>query len=150
MPAPVHSVTPHLVVADGAAAMDFYKRAFGAVERFRVPTADGKRMMHGEIMVGDTVVMLMDESPSMSCKSPNSLGGSPVFMYLYVPNVDAVYRQAVAAGAVGTMPPADMFWGDRFGEVTDPFGHKWQIATHLRDPSPAEMAAGAAAMGQPS
>ena len=150
MPAPFRSVTPHIVVADGAVAIDFYKRAFGAVERFRMPTADGKRLMHAEIMVGDSVIMLMDESPSMDCKSPKILGGTTVYMYLYVPDVDAAYRQAVAAGAEGTMPPADMFWGDRFGQVTDPFGHKWQIATHLRDPGPAEIAAGAAAMGRQS
>ena len=150
MPAPFRSVTPHIVVADGAVAIDFYKRAFGAVERFRMPTADGKRLMHAEIIVGDSVIMLMDESPAMDCKSPKILGGTTVYMYLYVPDVDAAYRQAVAAGAEGTMPPADMFWGDRFSQVTDPFGHKWQIATHLRDPSPAELAAGAAAMGQQS
>jgi uncharacterized glyoxalase superfamily protein PhnB len=93
--------------------------------------------------------MLAEESPGSSCKSPTSLGGSPVSIHLYVPDADAVYRQAVAVGASGRMPPTDMFWGDRFGQIADPFGHVWSIATHLRDPSPAEIAAGAAAMGQP-
>jgi uncharacterized glyoxalase superfamily protein PhnB len=149
MAAPFRSVTPHIVVRDAPTAIDFYKRAFGAVERFRMPSPDGKHVMHAEIMIGDTVVMMAEESPGNPCKSPLSLGGTPVSLHLYVPNADAVFSQAVAAGATGTMPPQDMFWGDRFGQVTDPFGHKWSIATHMRDPSPAEMAAGAAAMGQP-
>jgi uncharacterized glyoxalase superfamily protein PhnB len=148
MAAPFRSVTPHIVVGDAAAAIDFYQRAFGAVERFRLPAADGKHVMHAEIMIGDTVVMMAEETPDYPSKSPLSLGGSPVSLHLYVPNTDAVYSRALAAGATGTMPPQDMFWGDRFSQVTDPFGHKWSIATHMRDPSPAEMAAGAAAMGQ--
>ena len=150
MPAPFRSVTPYLIVDGGAAAIDFYKKAFGAIERFRIPAADGKTLGHAEIMVGDSVVMLCDESVAMNCKSPRSLGGTSTFIHLYVPNVDAAYSRAVAAGAEGSMPPADMFWGDRFSQVTDPFGHRWSLATHLHDPSPAEIAAGMAAMGKSS
>ncbi len=148
MPPPFRSVTPHIVVKDSAAAIDFYKNAFGATERFRMPNPNGKGIMHAEIMIGDSVIMMTEEMVERGCHSPISLKGTPVSLMIYVEDADGAYEQAVAAGAEGRMPPQDMFWGDRFGQVSDPFGHLWSIATHLRDPSPAEIEAGAAAFGQ--
>lgn len=148
MPPPFRSVTPHIVVKDSAAAIDFYKKAFGAAERLRVPGPNGRGLMHAEIMVGDCVIMLAEEMAERGCHSPISLNGTPVSLMLYVEDADAAYEQALAAGAESVMPPQDMFWGDRFSQVSDPFGHRWSIATHVRDPSPEEMTAGAAAFGQ--
>ena len=133
-------VTPHLVVPDSGAAIEFYKSAFGAQEMFRMPTPDGSKIMHAQITIDGAPVMLADEFPGMGCQSPGALGGTPVTMHLYVADVDKVFEQAVAAGATAAMPPADMFWGDRYGRVTDPFGHSWSIATHIKDPTPEEMA----------
>ncbi len=116
-------VTPHLVVSDSAAAIEFYKNAFGAQELFRMPTPDGKRIMHAQIMIDGAAVMLTDEFPEMGCQSPSTLGGTPVTVHLYVSDMDKVFEQAVSAGATATMPPTDMFWGDRYGRVEDPFGH---------------------------
>ncbi len=143
VPPDFHSVTPHLVVSDAAAAIDFYKAAFGAEERFRMPAPDGARLLHAEIRIGDSPVMLASEFPEFGSKGPKALGGSPVALHLYVADVDAAYDRAVTAGATTTMPPADMFWGDRYGRVTDPFGHVWALASHLRDIPPEEMAAAA-------
>lgn len=148
MPPPFRSVTPHIVVKGSAAAIDFYKKAFGAVERFRIPNPDGNGLMHAEIMIGDSVIMLGEEMAEFGYHSPLSLNGSAVTLMLYVEDTDAAYKQALAAGAESAMPPQDMFWGDRYGQVIDPFGHRWAIATHLRDPSPEEIAAGAAAFGK--
>ena len=143
IPPGYHSVTPYLVVSDGAAAIEFYKAAFGAVEHFRMPTPDGERILHAQIQIGDSPVMLAQEIQEFGSKGPNALGGSSVAMHLYVEDVDAAYDKAVKAGAEATMPPADMFWGDRYGRLTDPFGHVWSLATHVRDVTPEEMAEGA-------
>ena len=143
-----HTVTPHLVVRDAAKAIEFYKNAFGAKEAFRMPGPDGK-LMHAEIQIGDSMVMLADEFPEYGTKSPQALGGSPVNILLYVENADKVFQQAVAAGATVTMPLADQFWGDRYGKLADPFSHQWSVATHIEDVAPEEMAKRAAkAMGQ--
>jgi len=149
-PPPFRSVTPHILVKDGFAAIDFYKKAFGAVERFRVPNPDGNGLMHAQIMVGDSVVMLSEEMIKGGYHSPTSLSGTTVMLMLYVEDTDAAYEQALAAGAESLSLPQDMFWGDRYGQVIDPFGHRWAIATHLRDPSRAEIDAGAAAFMQDS
>lgn len=138
IPEGMHTVTPHLVCAGAASAIEFYKKAFGAVELHRIPGPDGK-LMHAAIRIGDSVVMLVDENPQWGAKGPKTLNGSPVTIHLYVENADAVYDQAIVAGASGTMPVADTFWGDRYGMVVDPFGHNWSIATHVRDVSPEEM-----------
>ncbi len=132
-----HSVTPHLVVRGAAAAIEFYKKAFGATEVMRMTMPDGKAVGHAEIKIGDSLIMIADEFPQ--CQSPQALGGSPVTLGLYVEDCDAVFQRAVAAGAQVRMPPADMFWGDRYGQVTDPFGHIWSIATHKEDVAPEEM-----------
>jgi len=149
-PVPVgyHTVTPHLVVRDGNKAIDFYKAAFGAKELMRMP-GPGGAIMHAELKVGDSRIMLADEWPQ-GPKSASSLGGSPVVVSLYVTNADAVYERAVKAGAKVLMPLGDAFWGDRYGQVQDPFGHIWSVATHKEDVTPKEMARRAAAfMAQP-
>ena len=135
-PAGYHTVTPYLVVDDGARAIEFYKKAFGATETVRMAGPDGK-IGHAEFKIGDSFVMLSDEM--MGNRSAKALGGSPVGIFLYVDDVDAVFKQAVDAGGTSEMPPADMFLGDRFGRLTDPFGHKWSLATHIEDVSPEEM-----------
>ena len=133
-----HTVTPHLIVNDGAAALEFYKKAFGAVELFRMTRPDG-RIGHAEIKIGDSPVMLADEHPEMGALSPQSVGGSPVSIYLYVADVDAIFNQAVAAGASVVRPLQNQFYGDRTGGVKDPFGYQWYIATHVEDVSPEEL-----------
>jgi uncharacterized glyoxalase superfamily protein PhnB len=138
IPSGMHSLTPHLVCADAAAAMEFYKAAFGAVELVRLPGPSGK-LMHGSVRIGDSVLMLVDEVPEWGTLGPKSLKGSPVTVHLYVTDVDAAVARAVAAGAKVTMPVADMFWGDRYGTLEDPFGHRWSVATHVRDTTPEEM-----------
>ncbi|MES2692822.1 MAG: VOC family protein [Verrucomicrobiota bacterium] len=135
----MHTVTPHLVCAGAADAIEFYKKAFGATEVARMPTPDGK-LMHGSVMIGDSMVMLVDEFPEMGCLGPKARNGSSVTIHLSVPNVDEFYAQAVKAGAIARMPVQDMFWGDRYGQVEDPFGHSWSIATHVKDLTPAEIA----------
>jgi PhnB protein len=132
-----HTVTASLTLKDGAAAIDFYQRAFGAREIMRVASPDGK-IMHAEIQVGDSRIMLADEYPGMGCGSPVSAGHATSSLYLYVPDVDAAFARAVGAGAKVVMPVTDMFWGDRFAAVDDPSGHRWGLATHVEDPSPAE------------
>jgi len=134
----LHTVTPHLVCAGAADAIEFYKKAFSAEEVRRIPTEDGK-IMHAAVRIGDSMVMLVDEMPDWQCLGPNARGGTSVTIHLQVPNVDELFAQAVEAGATAKMPPADMFWGDRYGLVVDPFGHAWSIATHTRDVSPEEM-----------
>lgn len=140
----VHTVTPHLVCAGAAEAIDFYRRAFGAEEIMRLP-GPGGLLAHAAVRIGDSMVMLMDEFPDWDATGPSTLGGSPVTIHLAVPDVDRLFERAVEAGAKARMAPADMFWGDRYGVVEDPFGHRWSIATHIRDVSPEEMAQ---AMGQ--
>jgi PhnB protein len=141
IPEGYHTVTPSLTVRDGAKAIDFYKKAFAAQERMRMPGPDG-RLMHAELQVGDSIVMLADEMAEAGCKAPASVGAVSSSLYVYVPDVDAAFTRAVEAGAKALMPPADMFWGDRFGTVEDPSGHRWGLATHKKDPSPAEMEKG--------
>jgi len=138
IPEGMHSVTPHLVCAGAAAAIEFYKKAFGAVELTRLPGAQGK-LMHASIRIGDSTVMLVDESPEWGMLGPKALKGSPVTIHLYVDDADAFVARAVKAGAKLTMPVADMFWGDRYGQLEDPFGHRWSVGTHVRDVSPQEM-----------
>ncbi len=134
----MHTVTAHLVCAGAADAIEFYKRAFGAEELMRMPMPGGK-LGHAMIRVGDSMVMMADEFPEWDSRGPQSIGGTPVTLHLSVPNVDEVFERAVNAGAKVRMPVADMFWGDRYGVVEDPFGHRWSIATHVRDVSPEEM-----------
>lgn len=139
IPEGFRTVTPQLVVDDSNAAIEFYKNAFGAEERFRMTTPDGSKVVHAEISIGDSVVMLGDEFPDMGCKSPSSTGGTPVTVHLTVEDVDGWFTRAVEAGATATMPPEDMFWGDRYGRLIDPFGHSWSIATHIKDVTQEEM-----------
>jgi PhnB protein len=136
----LHTLTPHLVCAGAADAIEFYKEAFGAVEQRRLATPDGK-LMHAAVRIGDSTLMLVDEFPEWGSLGPKSLKGSPVTIHLSSDDVDAAVAKAVAAGATVTMPVADMFWGDRYGVVQDPFGHNWSIATHLKDMSPEEIEA---------
>lgn len=141
-----HSITPHLICRDAAAAIDFYKRAFGAEEKMRLPGPDGK-LMHASMKIGDSLLMLAEESPDWGALGPQALKGSPVTIHLSVADVDKVFARAVSAGAKETMAVADMFWGDRYGKLQDPFGHHWSIATHIRDMSHDEIVkAGAEAM----
>ncbi len=146
IPDGMHTVTPHLICADANGALDWYQKAFGAVELARMPGPGGK-LMHGAIRIGDSTVMLADEWPEHGSFGPKSLKGSPVVIHLYVPDVDASIDQAVAAGATLKMPASDMFWGDRYGQVEDPYGHLWSLATHTRDMTPAEMRDAMAKMG---
>ena len=132
IPDGMHSLTPHLICAGAADAIKFYTEAFGAIEQFRLPGPEGK-LIHACVKIGDSMLMLVDEMAGCSMLGPRALKGSPVAIHLYVPNVDAVVAQAVAAGARVTMPAADMFWGDRFAQLEDPFGHRWSVATHQRD-----------------
>jgi uncharacterized glyoxalase superfamily protein PhnB len=134
----MHSVTPHLVCAGAAKAIDFYQKAFGATETGRMPGPDG-RLMHAAIRIGDSTVMLADEMPEWGSLGPTSLKGSPVTIHLYVDDVDKFVERAVKAGDMVTMPVADQFWGDRYGKLEDPFGHHWSVATHVRDLTPNEM-----------
>jgi PhnB protein len=146
------SVTPYLIVRDAARALDFYKKAFGATELMRFP-APGGRIAHAEIKIGEGVVMLADESPEMGHKSPQTIGGTPVSLMFYVPDVDARFAKALAAGGVVMNPLKDQFYGDRSGTLTDPFGHVWTIATHTEDVTPQEMQQRMAALsssGQPA
>ena len=147
IPEGYHSVTPYLIVNDGARAIEFYKEAFGAVEVFRMDGPDGK-VGHAEIKIGDSHVMLADEHPEMNARSPQSYGGSPVSLMVYVEDVDAVVNRAVEAGAKLVRPVANQFYGDRTGGVTDPFGHSWYVATHVEDVPPEELQARAAAAHQ--
>jgi PhnB protein len=149
IPDGMHSVTPHLICAGAADAIEFYKKAFGASEVSRMPGANGK-LMHASIRIGDSAIMLVDESPEWGSVGPKALKGSPVVIHLYVSDVDTFTARAIAAGAKTTMPVQDMFWGDRYGQLEDPFGHRWSIATHIRDVSPAEMQKGMLKMGQKS
>jgi PhnB protein len=131
-----HTATPYLIVKGAAKAIDFYKKAFGATELMRMGE---DKIHHAEIRIGTSPIMLADEFPEMGAVSPESLGGSPITIMLYVENVDAVFNQAVAAGAIVERPIADQFYGDRTGGVKDPFGHKWYIATHIEDVSMEEL-----------
>lgn len=149
IPAGYHTATPYLIVKGGADAIEFYKKAFGATESFRMMRPDG-RVGHAEIKIGDSVIMLADEHPEIGARSPQTIGGSPISIHLYVEDVDAVFNKAVAAGAKVQRPLQDQFYGDRTGGLLDPFGHAWYVATHVEDIAPEELQkrAAAAAAGQ--
>ncbi|KVD52239.1 VOC family protein [Burkholderia ubonensis] len=138
IPEGMRTLTPHLICAGAADAIEFYRQAFNAVERVRLPAPNGK-LMHACLTIGDSSLMLVDEMPEHGALGPKALKGTPVCLHLFVPNVDAAIAQAVAAGAKVTMPAADMFWGDRYGQVEDPFGHRWSLATHQRDLTPEQI-----------
>ena len=140
VPEGYRTVTPYLVVRGAAQAIDFYRRAFGAEEVTRSPALDGQRILHAELKIGDSRIMLSDEFPDMGmgCRSPEALGGTTAGIHLYVEDADATFERARAAGATVSMPLMDMFWGDRYGKMMDPFGHEWSIATHVEDLSPGE------------
>jgi PhnB protein len=138
IPDGMHSVTPHLICAGASDAIEFYKKAFNAVELSRMPGSEG-RLMHASIRIGGSTVMLVDESPEWGMLGPKARKGSSVYIHLYVDDVDAFTARAVTAGATLVMPVADMFWGDRYGQLEDPFGHRWSVATHVRDVTPGEM-----------
>ena len=138
IPDGMHTVTPHLVCAGAADAIEFYKKAFNAVDLGRMMGPQGK-LLHGAVRIGNSTVMLADEFPDWGAFGPKSLKGSPVTIHLYVEDVDAFVSRAAAAGAKITMPVQDMFWGDRYAKLEDPFGHHWSVSTHTRDVSPEEM-----------
>jgi PhnB protein len=138
IPEGYHTLTPYLAVENAAEAIDFYQRAFGATERVRM-SGPGDSIMHAELEIGDSVVMLSDPFPQASTKPPKELGGTTVSIMTYVEDTDALYKQAIDAGATSLMEPDNMFWGDRFSSVQDPYGHSWTIATHVEDVEPEEM-----------
>ncbi|KVW81861.1 VOC family protein [Burkholderia ubonensis] len=138
IPEGMRTLTPHLICAGAADAIEFYRQAFNAVERVRLPAPNGK-LMHACLTIGDSTLMLVDEMPEHGALGPKALKGTPVCLHLFVPDVDAAIAQAAAAGAKVTMPAADMFWGDRYGQVEDPFGHRWSLATHQRDLTPEQI-----------
>jgi uncharacterized glyoxalase superfamily protein PhnB len=147
IPQGYHTLTPYMTVREAARAIEFYKKAFGAVEKVVMKGPDGK-IMHAELRIGDSLFMLADEFPEYGSMSPLSTGGSGMGLHIYVEDVDSAFDRAIGAGATIDMPVSDMFWGDRYGKLADPFGHKWSIATHKRDLSPAEMEEGMKAMMQ--
>ncbi len=144
IPKGLHTVTPSLIVAGAAKAIDFYKKALGAEELMRFPGPDGK-IMHAEIRIGDSVIMLGDEMPDQGAKGPKAYGGTSVSFFVYGENVDAAWKRAVDAGAKPVMPLADQFWGDRTGCIEDPFGHNWWLAQHIQDLTPEEIQKGSEA-----
>jgi PhnB protein len=146
IPEGLHTITPHIVVRDAAQAAEWYKQAFGAQERSRVPLPGGK-LMSVELWFGDSAVMVADEFPEMDVVSPRTVGGTSTVLHLYTEDVDALWARAVNAGAQVLHPLQDQFWGDRHGQLTDPFGHRWGLATHVRDVPPEEIARAAAAFG---
>jgi PhnB protein len=141
IPEGYHTLTPYMTVRDAARAIEFYKKAFGATERGVMKDPTGK-VMHAELLIGDSIVMLADEYPDYGALSPETVGGSSMGLHIYVDNVDAAFDRAIKAGARVEMPVMDQFWGDRYGKLKDPFGHKWSIATHTKDLSADEMKRG--------
>lgn len=141
IPKGFHSISPYMVLKDAAAAIEFYKKAFGAVEVSRLEIPGSGLIMHAQIQIGDSRLMLMDvmECPGGLAKSPLELEGSPISLHLYVENVDEAFKKALAAGAQEIMPVQDMFWGDRYGRLKDPFGYEWSLATQLREMTSAEV-----------
>jgi len=145
IPEGYHSVSPMFMFRDARKAIDFYKQAFAARERYVMPGPDGKGVMHAEMMIGNSIIMMGEEHPNESCRSAETIGGSPVSFYIYLENVDEAFGRAVAAGATVRMPLEEMFWGDRAGTVQDPFGYSWTLASHTRDLTPEEIRQGAEA-----
>jgi PhnB protein len=143
IPEGYHSITPSVTFKDSLKAIKFYKKAFGAKEMEIFPSLNGKGTMHATMKIGNSIMMMGDERSNQNCRSAESLGSSPVSFYIYVPNVDDVFRKAVEAGTEITMPLDDMFWGDRCGSLKDPFGYTWMIATHIHDLSREEIREGA-------
>ena len=139
VPEGYHTITPALTIRDAARAIEFYKEAFGAKQRGDIAKGPDGKVMHAELQIGDSVIMISDEMPEFGALSPQSTGGSSVQLHIYLNNVDAAFDRAVKAGATVTMPVMDQFWGDRYGTLKDPFGHKWSIATHVKDMSEEEM-----------
>lgn len=140
-----HSVTPSFTFKDSSKAIEFYKKAFGAKVLGVFPNPSGQGIMHAVIQIGDSILMMGDEMAGAGCKSAETLGASPISFFVYVPNADAAFKQAVAAGCKAVMPVADMFWGDRAGSVQDPFGYSWMVATHTQDLTPEQVRKGAEA-----
>jgi PhnB protein len=139
IPEGYHSITPYIIVNDAANAIDFYKHAFGAIEIYRHHSPDGKSVINAELKIGDSIILLSDEFPLGKCRSPKSIGGSAVTIHLYTEDIDRIFNQAISAGATVIMPVMDMFWGDRYGQLIDPYGHIWSIATHKQDISSEEI-----------
>ena len=138
IPEGYRTITPYLTVDDGKAAIEFYKKAFGATDEGIMSAPDG-RIAHAALKIGDSKIMLSDPFPQSACKTPKEIGGTTIAIFLFVEDVDSVVQDAADAGATITMQPEDQFWGDRLGQVTDPYGHVWQIATHIEDLSPEEI-----------
>jgi PhnB protein len=138
IPDGLHTITPHLIVREAKKAIEFYKQAFGAESKDVCEGPDGA-VMHAELRIGDSVVFIADEFPMMGCVGPQTLNGTSVTLHLFVPDVDKSFKRAIEAGAKETMPVSDQFWGDRYGQLQDPFGHKWSIATHKEDLTPEQM-----------
>ena len=147
IPEGYHTLTPYLIIKNASEAIDFYKKAFGAEELFRMPGPDGKTVLHAELRIGDSPLMMSEACENMAF-SPEKLGGTPVTVHMYVQDANATFERAVKAGATAKMPPQDMFWGDRFGKLTDPYGHEWSIAQHIEDVPPDEMAKRAQAFNE--
>lgn len=146
IPEGYQTVTPYVVFKDSRKAITFYEKALGAKQNFIMEDPDGKKVMHAEIKIGSSALMLGDENPQQACKSAATLGASPVSFYVYVEDVDKAFEQALAAGCISDMPVQDMFWGDRIGSVKDPFGHSWSLATHTKDLTSEEIKRGAEEM----
>jgi PhnB protein len=144
IPQGFRTLTPHIVVNDGVKALEFYKKAFGAEERMRVPVPGGTSVMHAQLKIGDSILMIGSEFPP-DCLGPVARGGTSVFLHLYLPDADAAFDRAVKAGCTINMPMSDCFWGDRYGVVQDPFGHRWSLATHKQDLTPDQLAENAKA-----
>jgi uncharacterized glyoxalase superfamily protein PhnB len=142
IPDDMHTVTPYIVCADAVAAIEFYRKAFGAIDAGQMVAPNGK-LIHGMIRIGDSAIMLTEENPEWGALSPITLKGSPVTLHVYVENADQAFERAIAAGATSVMAPSDAFWGDRYGVLKDPFGHSWSIAHHMRDMSREEIQAAA-------
>ena len=138
IPEGYHSVTPHMIIRDCIKALEFYKNAFDAKQLSLAKGPDGK-VMHAAIQIGDSIIMMSDEFPAMKSLGPQSLGGSTIVLNIYTDNADKLWERAVKAGATVTMPIGDQFWGDRYGQITDPFGHRWSIAQHIEDVRPEDM-----------
>jgi PhnB protein len=149
IPDGMHTATPHLICAGAAQAIEFYKKAFNAVELSRLPGANGK-LMHASIRIGDSVIFLTDEMPEWNSLGPSARKGTSVVIHLYVDDVDAFAKRAIASGGKERLPVQDMFWGDRYGQIEDPFGHMWSVATHVRDVKPEDMQKAMQAMCSPN